>query len=103
MARVKPEPSIWRLEPAPDGYEHELWAIGADLEPGTILAAYRLGLFPMPVRQENDSDSPSGWWSPTRRGVIPLDRRPPRTVRRVAGRYEVRVDTAFSDVLHRCG
>ena len=42
-------------------------ARSADLEPGTILAAYRGGLFPMPVRRK------LGWWSPDPRGVIPLD------------------------------
>jgi len=100
---VQPEPSRWRLEPAPDDYEHELWAVGADLEPGTILDAYRLGLFPMPVRQDDGVARPIGWWSPARRGVIPLDRRPPRTLRRVGGRYEIRVDTAFTEVMCRCG
>ena len=28
--------------------ENDIVAIGADLEPGTLLAAYRQGLFPMP-------------------------------------------------------
>ncbi len=32
---------------APPG--EDLVAVGADLEPGTLLAAYRAGLFPMPV------------------------------------------------------
>ncbi|HAM24807.1 MAG TPA: leucyl/phenylalanyl-tRNA--protein transferase, partial [Actinobacteria bacterium] len=27
----------------------DLVAVGADLEPGTLVAAYRTGLFPMPV------------------------------------------------------
>jgi leucyl/phenylalanyl-tRNA---protein transferase len=45
-----------------------LVAVGADLEPGTILAAYRSGLFPMPVRRRA-----VGWWSPDPRGVMPLD------------------------------
>lgn len=102
MQPVEPEPSRWQVEPAPDDYEHELWVVGADLEPGTILAGYRLGLFPMPVRLNDRSESPIGWWSPALRGVLPLDRRPPRTVRRVAGRYEIRIDSAFTDVIHGC-
>ena len=73
-----------------------LVAIGADLEPGTILAAYRTGLFPMPVRW---SRSP-GWWSPDPRGIIPLDGlKVSRSLRKACARYEVRVDTAFDDVI----
>ena len=50
MAR-EPQPTPWRLEAPPDDYRDDLWALGADLEPGTLLAAYRLALFPMPVRE----------------------------------------------------
>ena len=42
----------------------DLVGLGADLEPGTLLAAYRQGLFPMRVEQ----DGPLGWWSPDPRG-----------------------------------
>ena len=104
MAPVEPVPSRWRLEAAPDEYDHDLWAVGADLEPGTVLAGYRLGLFPMPVRNDPDAtDTVIGWWSPAERGVIPLDRRPPRTLRRVSGSYEIRIDTAFGEVMRKCG
>ncbi|MFP5327457.1 MAG: hypothetical protein ACLGHT_08240 [Acidimicrobiia bacterium] len=41
----------------------DLVAIGADLEPGTILAAYRNGMFPMPVGGRRDKRM--GWWSRT--------------------------------------
>ena len=44
---VEPTPTGWDLEPAPDEHPHDLWVVGADLEPGTVLAGYRLGLFPM--------------------------------------------------------
>jgi leucyl/phenylalanyl-tRNA--protein transferase len=74
-------------------------AIGADLEPGTILAAYRTGLFPMPVRW---SRSP-GWWSPDPRGILPLDGlRVSRSLRKACDRYEVRIDTAFDEVIEAC-
>ena len=46
-----------------------LVAVGADLEPGTLLAAYRGGLFPMPLGRRR-----LGWWSPDPRGVLPLER-----------------------------
>jgi leucyl/phenylalanyl-tRNA--protein transferase len=75
-----------------------LVAVGADLEPGTILAAYRSGLFPMPVRRKV-----MGWWSPDPRGVLPLDGlRVSRSLRRSCARYEVRVDTAFDAVIEAC-
>ncbi len=72
--------------------------IGADLEPGTLLAAYRSGLFPMPVGRRR-----LGWWSPDPRGVLPLDGlRVSRSLRRSLRRYELRVDTAFRDVVVAC-
>ena len=111
VSTVEPEPSRWHLQAPPDDHGHDLWAVGADLEPGTVLAGYRLGLFPMPVSQEPGSSEPVtaslttaiGWWSPAQRGVIPLERRPPRTLRRVGGRYELRIDTAFGEVMRGCG
>jgi leucyl/phenylalanyl-tRNA--protein transferase len=39
-----------------------------------------------------------------RRGILPLDGlRVPRSLRKMANRYEIRVDTAFDEVLARCG
>jgi leucyl/phenylalanyl-tRNA--protein transferase len=93
----EPPPSAWQLEPAPDDHPDDLWAVGADLEPGTLLAAYRLGLFAMPVRAR------LGWFSPTRRAVVPLERSTPsRSLRRAARRYEIRLDTAFDEVVDGC-
>ena len=43
---------------------------------------------------------PSGWWSPDPRGVLPLDGlRVSRSLRASARRFEVRVDTAFDEVV----
>jgi leucyl/phenylalanyl-tRNA--protein transferase len=73
--------------------------IGADLEPGTILAAYRKGLFPMPVRRPRAL----AWWSPDPRGLVPLDGlKVSRSLRKACVRYEVRVDTAFDEVITAC-
>lgn len=85
----------------------ELVGVGADLEPGTLLAAYRQGLFPMPLpmdmRVKASGLEPIGWWSPDPRGVLPLnDLKVSRSMRKSARRYEVRVDTAFDTVLHAC-
>ena len=72
--------------------------IGADLEPGTILAAYRHGLFPMPVRR-----GVVGWWSPEPRGILPLDGlRVSRSLRKSCQRYQVRFDSAFDQVIAAC-
>jgi leucyl/phenylalanyl-tRNA--protein transferase len=71
---------------------------GGDLEPETLVAAYATGLFPMPVRRRT-----LGWWSPDPRGVLPLDGlRVSRSLRRSTRRFEVRIDTAFDDVVELC-
>ena len=94
---VDPPPSAWHLRAPPDDHPDDLWAVGADLEPGTLLAAYRLGLFPMPV------GSRLGWFSPACRGVVALDAfAPSRSLRRASGRFEIRIDTAFEDVVAGC-
>lgn len=89
--------SAWELGRPTLDHPGDLWAIGADLAPGTVLAAYRVGLFPMPL-----PDGRLGWWWPQARGLLPVDRRPPRTVRRAAGRFEIHIDTAFADVVAGC-
>jgi leucyl/phenylalanyl-tRNA---protein transferase len=99
MAPVEPPPCRWRLPDPADADEQGLAGVGADLEPGTLLAAYRSGLFPMPVGRRG----PMGWWSPDPRGVLPLDGlRVTRSLRRSTRRYEVRVDTAFEEVAAAC-
>lgn len=90
---------MWGFPPVETADDDGLVGVGADLEPGTILAAYRSGLFPMPVGR----DGPIGWWSPDPRGVLPLDAlRVSRSLRRSCRRYEVRVDTAFDRVVAAC-
>jgi leucyl/phenylalanyl-tRNA---protein transferase len=96
---IDPGPTRWQL-PVPRPRDDDLIASGGDLEPSTLLAAYRRGLFPMP----SDLDSPEiCWWSPVRRGVLPLDGlRVSRSLRASVRRYEVRVDTAFTAVVEAC-
>jgi len=80
--------------------DDDLVGMGADLEPGTVLAAYQRGLFPMPMAE---STGPMLWWSPLQRGVLPLDRlKVSRSLRQSARRMEIRVDTAFSEVIAAC-
>ena len=108
MSRVGP--AAQPVEPAPSGYVfdlrsadpgEDLVAAGADLRPGTLLAAYRAGLFPMGIGRAGRG--PMGWWSPDPRGILPLDRlRVSRSLRRSLPRFELRVDTAFDAVVAAC-
>jgi len=99
MPPVEPPSTPWGF-PAPERWPaDDLVAIGADLAPGTVLAAYRAGLFPMPF----EGDAAPAWWSPVERGVLPLDGlRVTRSLRASTRRFEIRVDTAFPDVLAGC-
>ena len=75
--------------------------VGADLEPGTILQAYRHGLFPMGLGPHGGP--PLGWWSPDPRGVLlPGDLHVSRSLRRSLRGFEIRYDTAFADVVAGC-
>jgi len=98
---VEPPPTAWSFaDPSRFDRLDDVVGIGADLEPGTLLAAYRRGLFPMP------SGAPGGpvcWYSPVRRGVLPLDRLVvSRSLRRSVRDYDIRVDTAFGEVVAAC-
>ena len=103
---VEPPSSPWglaevvrdlsRLDP-----DDDLVAIGADLEPGTLLQAYRNGLFPMPAEDVEDRFY---WFFPARRAVLPLDGlKVSRSLRRSCRDFEIRIDTAFTDVVQACG
>jgi leucyl/phenylalanyl-tRNA--protein transferase len=98
---VEPPPSAWDF-PGPERFhaEDDLVATGADLEPGTVLEAYRRGLFPMPIGRRR---APMAWFSPIRRGVlVPSELRVSRSLRRSARTFEVRVDTACAEVIDAC-
>ncbi|GEP39369.1 leucyl/phenylalanyl-tRNA--protein transferase [Nocardioides psychrotolerans] len=102
MSPTEPTPSRWVFgDPAGFDPDDDLVGVGADLEPGTLLAAYRRGLFPMPVGEPGD---PMCWFSPVRRGVLELDElQVSRSLRRSARDFEVRVDTALPEVIDACG
>ena len=98
-APIEPPPTSWEFPPATAADHDGIVGVGADLAPGTILHAYRHGLFPMPVGRGGRL----GWWSPEPRGVLPLDGvRVSRSLRRSLRRFEVRVDTAFDEVVRAC-
>jgi leucyl/phenylalanyl-tRNA--protein transferase len=95
----EPPPTDWQFPPATSADEHGLVGVGADLEPGTLIAAYRRGLFPMPISGRR----PIGWWSPDPRGVLPLDGlRVSRSLRQSTKRYSIRFDHAFDEVVAGC-
>lgn len=65
----------------------------------TLLDAYRTGLFPMAVGGR------IRWFSPERRGILPLDRlhvskRLRRVLRR--GTFNITIDAAFGEVIRAC-
>lgn len=77
-----------------------LLCAGGDLSPERLLEAYRHGIFPWFSEGE-----PILWWSPDPRMVLfpaelKIARSLARTLRR--GSYEVRLDTAFAEVIHAC-
>lgn len=95
---VVPPPTQWEL-PDPHHARSELVGTGGDLEPGTLLAAYQHGLFPMRL----EDSGPLGWWSPDPRGVIPIEAwHGARSLRRATRRFDVTVDTAFMQVVRGC-
>jgi leucyl/phenylalanyl-tRNA--protein transferase len=96
---IEPPPSRWALPDPRRADASEVAGVGADLEPGTVLAAYRRGLFPMRLGR----GGALGWWSPDPRGVLPLDGlRVSRSLRRATARFEVRVDHGFEAVMRAC-
>jgi len=96
---IEPPPSCWLLPAADTADETEIVGVGADLQPGTLLAAYRGGLFPMRVGR----GGPVAWWSPDPRGILPLDAfHRSRSLRRSRRRFVVTVDTAFEEVMRAC-
>ena len=94
----EPPPSAFAFPPASTADAKGIVTVGGDLEPGTLLTAYRSGLFPMRL--------PSGeraWWSPNPRGVIIPNRlRVSKSLHRSRRRFQTRVDTAFEAVIDAC-
>lgn len=78
--------------------EHGRVATGGDLEPETLLRAYRLSLFPMRI-----STGELTWFSPEPRGILPLEQlKVSDSLRRSRKRFEIRIDTAFEQVISAC-
>ncbi len=96
MAPVPLPRSPWDFDPS-EWPEDDCIAGGADLEPATIIDAYRRGAFPMPHQ------SRLLWWSPLERGVLgPGDLRISRSLRRSMRAFTITVDTEFEAVVDAC-
>ncbi len=99
MMPIAPPLSQWQFPAPSNADENGLVGVGADLEPGTVLAAYRAGIFPMPF----DNGPTVGWWSPDPRGILPLDSlRVSRSLRQSVDRYDITIDSAFDQVVRAC-
>jgi leucyl/phenylalanyl-tRNA--protein transferase len=80
----------------PDG----LLAIGGDLSPGRLEAAYRRGIFPW-----FNEDQPILWWSPNPRAVLfPEQLNVSRSLRKTLKKklFTITFDKAFAQVMHEC-
>jgi leucyl/phenylalanyl-tRNA---protein transferase len=96
LARNDSFPPIAEARLAPNG----LLCAGGDLSPERLVDAYRHGIFPW--YSEGD---PILWWSPDPRMVLfPGELKVSRSLRKAVGRgeFEVRVDTAFREVIEAC-
>jgi leucyl/phenylalanyl-tRNA--protein transferase len=88
--------------PAELAHSSGLLAVGGDLSPARLLAAYRAGVFPWPL---GEVDDPMFWFSPDPRFVLrPAGLHVSRSLRKAlrSGRFEVRYDTAFESVVRGC-
>jgi leucyl/phenylalanyl-tRNA--protein transferase len=95
---IEPPPSRFLFPDPLRCDEDDVIAVGGDLEPGTLVQAYRRGLFPMHIRP-----GLLGWWSPSKRGIIRLgDLRMTRSLRRSCRRYRTTFDGAFDRVIANC-
>ncbi|GAB3084464.1 leucyl/phenylalanyl-tRNA--protein transferase [Pedococcus soli] len=98
---IEPLPTPWEFDLTEVDDGEDLVAVGGDLRAGTLLEAYRSGLFPMGLGEHGDR--PMGWWSPDPRGVLlPGGVHASRSLRKSLRQFEMRVDTAFGEVVAAC-
>lgn len=105
---IEPPPSRVRFPDPGRARAPEVIAIGCDFSPGTLLLAYRSGIFPWPHGDEmHDGEPLVLWFSPEPRAVFPLEgelhwsRSLRRTLRHHP--YEITLDEDFPQVIRMCG
>ncbi|MDA8124406.1 MAG: leucyl/phenylalanyl-tRNA--protein transferase [Deltaproteobacteria bacterium] len=87
--------------PVSEAVPSGLLAVGGDLAPERLLAAYRAGIFPW-----YSAGEPLLWWSPDPRFVLfPVELRVSRSMRQFLKKGTLRIsfDEAFRDVIAACG
>ncbi|MFA9445234.1 leucyl/phenylalanyl-tRNA--protein transferase [Egicoccus sp. AB-alg6-2] len=93
--------SAWVLPDPHEADEDGVVGVGADLAPGTLVDAYRRGIFPWP-----HPGVPLPWFSPDPRGVLPVGAfhvsRSLRRRLRTCG-WTTTVDASFPAVVAACG
>ncbi len=100
MHVLNPESDDLRFPPVELATPEGLLAIGGDLRPERLLAAYRRGIFPW-----YSAGQPILWWSPDPRAVLfperlRVTRSLGKTLRR--GVFRVTLDAAFRRVMEAC-
>ena len=98
---VEPLPTTWVFDLSEVDDGEDMVAVGGDLRAGTLVEAYRSGVFPMGVGEHGAR--PLAWWSPDPRGVLLPGRvHASRSLQKSLRRFEMRVDTAFREVVDAC-
>jgi leucyl/phenylalanyl-tRNA--protein transferase len=100
MIVLRPGKPDLRFPPVEHASPEGLLALGGDLSSERLLEAYRHGIFPW-----YNPGQPILWWSPDPRAVLYPDKlKISRSLRKTLrkGRYQVRFDTAFREVMLAC-
>lgn len=92
---------VKKFPPVDSADEYGFLCAGGDLEPESLLLAYRTAIFPWPIADEELIT----WFSPPRRALLFLNeahvsKSLQKEFRR--GRFEVRINTRFGDVMAGC-
>ncbi len=92
--------------PNPRTTPEDVIAVGTDFRPGTLLTAYRAGIFPWPQGTGRRGKEIVAWFSPNPRALFPLkeitwSRSLRRTLKHHA--FEITVDEAFRETMLACG
>ncbi len=100
MFVLDPNADTFRFPPVEMASRDGLLAIGGDLRPQRLLAAYRQGIFPW-----YNEGQPILWWSPDPRAVLfPARLHVTRSLRKTlrAGKFRVTFDQRFREVMLAC-
>lgn len=100
MFLLSSDPHNLHFPPIERASPEGLLAVGGDLSPQRLIAAYRHGVFPW-----YSDGQPILWWSPDPRAVLlpeqfKVSRSLGKTIR--SGKYTVTLDRAFRDVMLAC-